>query len=67
MSTYLLHQGNSYSSLKLNYSETSDKAAIKKEWGKVNINAFGLFSCFTNMLNSFGNVGMISWSLPSFS
>ena len=37
--------------LKVNISEGSDKAAINKR-GKVNINAFGLSSCFTFMLNS---------------
>ena len=30
-STYLLHQGDSYSGLKVNFSEASDKAAIKKK------------------------------------
>ena len=30
VSTYLLHQSDSYSGLKVNFSETSDKAAIKK-------------------------------------
>ena len=30
MSTYLLHQGDSYSGLKVNFSEASDKAAIIK-------------------------------------
>ena len=60
MSTYLLHQGDSYSGLKLNFSDASDKVAIKKERGKVNINSFGLISCFTPMLNSCGNIGMTS-------
>ena len=41
VSTYLLHQGDSYSGHAVNFSEASDKAAIKKEWGKVDINAFG--------------------------
>ena len=31
VSTYLLHQGDSYSGLKVSFSEASDKAAIKKE------------------------------------
>ena len=31
VSTYLLYQGDSYSGLKVNFSEASDKAAIKKE------------------------------------
>ena len=30
VSTYTLHQGDSYSGLKVNFSEASDKAAIKK-------------------------------------
>ena len=61
MSTYLLHQGDSYSGLKLNFSDASDKVAIKKkERGKVNINSFGLISCLTSMLNSCGNIGMTS-------
>ena len=30
MSIYLLHQGDSYSGLKVSLSEASDKAAIKK-------------------------------------
>ena len=30
VSTYLLHQDDSYSGLKVNLSEASDKAAIKK-------------------------------------
>ena len=63
VSTYLLHQGDSFSGLKVSFSEASDKAAIKKKWGKVNINAFWLISGFTFMLNSLGNV----WSFPPFS
>ena len=31
MSTYILHQADSYSGLKVNFSEASDKAAIKSE------------------------------------
>ena len=31
VSTYLLHQGDSYSGLKVSFSEASDKAAIKKK------------------------------------
>ena len=30
VSTYLLHKGDSYSGLKVNFSEASDKAAKKK-------------------------------------
>ena len=46
MSTYILHQADSYSGLKVNFSEASDKAAIKEwAWGKVNKNAFALHPC----------------------
>ena len=62
VSTYLLHQGDSYKGLKVNFSEASDKAAIIKEWRNVNMNAFGLVSGFTSMLSSWGNLGMTSWS-----
>ena len=56
VSTYLFHQGDSYSGLKVIFSEASDKAAMKKGLGKVNIDTLA----FTSMLNSFGNVGMTS-------
>ena len=43
VSTYLLHhpEGDSYKGLKVNFSEAWDKAAIKTEWGYVDITAFG--------------------------
>ena len=52
MSTKLLHQGDSNSGLKVNFYEASNKAAIKKSKVTVNINAYGLISCFTSIQNS---------------
>ena len=40
VSTYHLHQGDSYSSLKVKVSEASDKAAIKKN------EVTGKYKCF---------------------
>ena len=40
VSTYLLHQGDSFSGLKVSFSEASDKAAMKK---KVRL---GKYKCF---------------------
>ena len=40
VSTYLLYQGDSYSGLKLSFSEASDKAAIKKKVRE------GKYKCF---------------------
>ena len=37
VSTYLLHQGDSYSGLKVSFSEDSDKAAIKKIFSQVHV------------------------------
>ena len=52
---YLLHQGDSYSQIFWCFRLGSNK---KKEWGRVNINALGLISCFTSMQN----VGLTNWS-----